>query len=120
MDSRNCVIHYLFPEIRNHLHHVETVSSTKAPKQDSCNKTPFKASKSFVEAVKNVSDISIFQLLVLCVKRGHLATVIPKDEYLSGLEACKHNLYGRIIWTKRPSPLTVANLKAKLNLCGSP
>ncbi|KAI5418682.1 hypothetical protein KIW84_043056 [Lathyrus oleraceus] len=29
-----------------------------------------------------------------------LAIVIPKEEYIAGVEACKHNLHRRIIWPK--------------------
>ncbi|KAI5416885.1 uncharacterized protein LOC127136277 [Lathyrus oleraceus] len=49
-----------------------------------------------------------------CVKRDRLSIVISEEEYLLGVEACKHNLHGRIIWPKGTSPLKVQNFKAKL------
>lgn len=62
--------------------------------------------ESFVEAVNNVCDISISQFLKPCVKRDRLSIVIPEEEYLLGVEACKHNLHGRVIWPKGSSLLT--------------
>src|SRR4051812_21457015 len=70
-----------------------------------------KQPKSFVEAVNNVCDIPISQFPTPCVKGDRLAIVIPEDEYQKGVEACKHNLHGRVIWTKGSKPLTVQNLK---------
>ncbi|XP_058741883.1 uncharacterized protein LOC131614291 [Vicia villosa] len=40
--------------------------------------------------------------------------MIPEDEYLLGLESCKHNLHGRILWPKGSTPITVQQLKSKL------
>jgi len=34
---------------------------------------------------------------------------------MSGMETCKHNLHGRIIWPKGSTPLTAVALKAKLS-----
>lgn len=34
---------------------------------------------------------------------------------MAGLEACKHNLHGRVIWPKGSTPLTTISLKAKLS-----
>ncbi|AES75351.1 DUF4283 domain protein [Medicago truncatula] len=39
---------------------------------------------------------------------------IPDDENGAGLEACKHNFHGRIIWPKGSNPITVKNLRTKL------
>ncbi|KAI5429465.1 hypothetical protein KIW84_034166 [Lathyrus oleraceus] len=44
-----------------------------------------------------------------------MAITIPKDEYQLGLEACKHNLLGRIIWSKGSSPSTVVSIRSKRN-----
>ncbi|GAU42257.1 hypothetical protein TSUD_327350 [Trifolium subterraneum] len=49
-----------------------------------------------------------------CVKGDNLAISIPEEEYDAGLNACKHNLHGRIIWPKGATPLTVSDLKNKL------
>lgn len=66
--------------------------------------------------VNNVCNISISQLLVPCVKGNRLAIDILEDEYQLGLDACKHNLHGRVLWLKGPMPLTVLGLKAKLSV----
>lgn len=73
-----------------------------------------KKPKSFVEAVNNVCDIPTSQLPMPCIKGDRLAIVILEDEYQKGVEACKHNLHGRILWSKGTSPLTVQSLKKKL------
>ena len=73
-----------------------------------------KQPKSFAEAVNNVCDIPLSQLSKLCVKGDRMAIVIPEEEYLLGLEACKHNLHGRVILPKGTTMLTVQNLKTKL------
>jgi hypothetical protein len=45
-----------------------------------------------------------------------LAIAIPEKDYTAGVDACKHNLHGRIIlWPKGSSPLTVVDLKNKLS-----
>ncbi|MCI37996.1 F-box family protein, partial [Trifolium medium] len=49
-----------------------------------------------------------------CVKGEDVAIPIPEDEYLAGIDACKHNLHGRIILPKGATPLTVESLRAKL------
>ncbi|CAK8542446.1 unnamed protein product [Lathyrus sativus] len=73
-----------------------------------------KQTKSLVEAVNNVCNILLSQLLKLCVKGDMLAIVIPEEEYHLGLEACKHNLHGRIFWPKCVTSLMVQSLKSKL------
>ncbi|MCI91300.1 F-box family protein, partial [Trifolium medium] len=42
------------------------------------------------------------------------AIPIPEAEYTVGVDACKHNLHGRIIWPKGATLLTVAALKSML------
>ncbi|CAK8575945.1 unnamed protein product [Lathyrus sativus] len=73
-----------------------------------------KQPKSFVEVIDNVCNILLSQLLKSCVKGNKLAIVIPEEEYLLGLKACKHNLHRGIFWKKGATLLTVQNLKNKL------
>lgn len=70
--------------------------------------------KSFAEAVNNVCNILISQLLIPYVKCDMIDIEIPEDEYHLGLEACKYNLHDRIIWAKGSSPITVVGLRTKL------
>ncbi|XP_058776574.1 uncharacterized protein LOC131650888 [Vicia villosa] len=71
--------------------------------------------KSFANVVAdNVCDIPLSQFPPACVKGDRLAITIPEEEYALGVEACKHHLHGRIVWSKGSAPLTVASLKAKL------
>jgi hypothetical protein len=72
--------------------------------------------KTFAQALSNVCDIPLSQLPKPCVKGDRIAITIPEDEYLAGVEACKHNLHGRIIWPKGSPPLTVETLKTKLSM----
>ncbi|MCI14278.1 pectin acetylesterase [Trifolium medium] len=83
-------------------------------KPDNSEKTQPKPHKSFAQAVSNVCDIPLSQLPQACVKGVDLAIPIPEVEYLAGIDACKHNLHGRIIWPKGATPLTVVALKNKL------
>ncbi|MCH85772.1 hypothetical protein A2U01_0006622, partial [Trifolium medium] len=62
----------------------------------------------------NVCDIPLSQLPQACVKGDGLAIPIPEEEYLAGMDACKHNLHGRIVWPKGATPLTVVAVKEKL------
>jgi hypothetical protein len=50
------------------------------------------------------------------VKGDRLAIEIPENYYQVGLEACKHNLHGRVLWPKGSTPLSVGALKDKLAL----
>ncbi|XP_058754626.1 uncharacterized protein LOC131627787 [Vicia villosa] len=71
--------------------------------------------KSFVSVVSNnVCDIPLSQLPTPCLKGDRLAITIPEDEYALGVEACKHHLHGRVVWSKGSQPLTVVSLKNKL------
>lgn len=72
--------------------------------------------KTFVNAVKNVCDIPLSYLPKPCVKDDRLSFSIPEEEYLAGIEACKHNLYARVIWPKGLSALTVIALCDKLKI----
>ncbi|XP_058776274.1 uncharacterized protein LOC131650588 [Vicia villosa] len=71
--------------------------------------------KSFASVVSNnVCDIPLSQLPTPCLKGDRLEITIPEDEYKLRVEACKHNLHGRVIWSKGAVPLTVTNLRTKL------
>jgi hypothetical protein len=89
---------------------VDTLSKPSEPEKN-LPKPP----KSFAQAVTNVCEIPLSQLPQACVKGDRLAIAIPESDYNAGLEACKHNLHGRIIWPKGATPSTVADLKNKLS-----
>ncbi|WJX72803.1 hypothetical protein P8452_56645 [Trifolium repens] len=78
-----------------------------SPKQPEPEKTTPNPPKSFAKAVTNVCEISLSQLPQACVKGDRLAIAISEMEYNAGLDACKHNLHGRIFWPKGSTPLTV-------------
>jgi hypothetical protein len=73
-----------------------------------------KAPISFSQAVNNVCEIPLSQLPQACVKGDRLAIAIPEKDYVAGMEKCKHNLHGRIIWPKGSTPLSVVAVKNKL------
>jgi hypothetical protein len=50
------------------------------------------------------------------LKGDRLAIEIPENAYQAGLDACKHNLHGRIVWPKGSTPVTVVALKEKLSM----
>jgi hypothetical protein len=79
---------------------------------------PSKPPKTFAQALTltNLCDIPLSQFQQPVVKGDRLAIEIPESAYEAGLEACKHNLHGRIIWPKGSTPLSVVALKAKLAL----
>ncbi|KAK2429370.1 hypothetical protein QL285_027819 [Trifolium repens] len=77
---------------------------------------PPKPLKTFAQALTNICDIPLSQIQQLVVKGDRLAIEIPEAAYEAGLEACKHNLHGRILWPKGSTPLSVVALKAKLAL----
>lgn len=73
--------------------------------------------KSFASVVSNnVCDIPLSQLPTPCLKGDRLAISIPEEKYQLGVETCKHHLYGRVVWTKGTTPLTVVNLSKLLEL----
>lgn len=77
--------------------------------------TESKQQKTFAQAVSNICDIPLIQLPKPCIKGDDRAIQIPDDEYEAGLEDCKHNLHGRIIWPKGSDPITVENFRIKLS-----
>ncbi len=74
-------------------------------------KTTHKLPKTFAHVVYNVCDIPLSQLPRPCPKGEGLVLAILEEEYLEGIEECKHNLHGRIVWPKGVTPLTVLALK---------
>jgi hypothetical protein len=87
-----------------------------SPKPQPEPKANPKTTKTFAQALSNVCDIPLSQFPTTSVKGDHLAVAIPEEEYIAGMEACKHNLHGRIIWPKGATPLSVVDLKKKLSL----
>lgn len=49
-------------------------------------------------------------------KVDRLSITINEEECLAGVESCKHNLYGRVIWPKCSPPLKVDALHDKLHI----
>ncbi|XP_058733228.1 uncharacterized protein LOC131604829 [Vicia villosa] len=70
--------------------------------------------KSFIQALNGVCDIPTSQFPPAVIKGDRLSITIPEEEYKAGLNDCKNNLHGRIIWPKENSPLTVVALRTKL------
>ncbi|XP_058759735.1 uncharacterized protein LOC131633043 [Vicia villosa] len=107
---------FLFPEAL--LANTDTKSnaqiemeSTSSKSQSNTTNTP----KSFANVVSNnVSDIPLSQFPPAYVKRDRLDITIPEEEYQLGVEACKHHLHGRVVWSKGAVLLTVVNLRSKL------
>lgn len=81
--------------------HDEPINPPKPPSQPSSTQT--KQQKTFAQALSNVCDIPLSQLPKPCLKGNNVVIQIPDDEYEAGLEACKYNLQGRIIWPKGSS-----------------
>jgi hypothetical protein len=73
-----------------------------------------KPTKSFAQALSNVCDIPNSQLPQPVIKGDRVSITIPEDEYVYGMDDCKHNLHARIIYPKGSTPLTVFSLRAKL------
>ncbi|XP_058759662.1 uncharacterized protein LOC131632971 [Vicia villosa] len=95
----------LFPKIRSNSPQAATLSSSEVPEIPP---------KSFAQVLNGVSDIPSSQLPQALVKGEKLSITIPENEYNVGLEECKNNLHGRILWSKRSSPLVVFDLRKKL------
>jgi hypothetical protein len=87
-----------------------------SPKPQPDQKTTPKSNKTFAQALSNVCDIPLSQFPTTCVKGDRLSVEIPEEEYMAGMDACKHNLHGRIVWPKGATPLTVLDLKKKLQV----
>lgn len=77
-----------------------------------------RARDTFAQALKvdnNFFQIPVSQLRQPCLKGGKVAISILEDEYLAGIESCKHNLNGQVIWPKRSTSLTIVALKRKFS-----
>jgi hypothetical protein len=72
--------------------------------------------RTFAQALNNVCDIPLSQFPKPCVKGDRWSIAIPEEEYLAGIDACKHNLHGRIFWPKGVTPLSLDSLKSKLSV----
>lgn len=70
--------------------------------------------KTFAQALSNVCDVPLSQLPQPIKKGNQVAIEIPEEEYFVGLDECKHNLHGRILWPKGSSPVSLENLRVKL------
>jgi len=84
------------------------------PPKPSAPTQTLKTTKTFAQALSNVCDVPESQLPLPCLKGGNLAIEIPEEEWVAGVQTCKHNLQGRVIWPKGATPLTVLGLKNKL------
>jgi hypothetical protein len=60
-------------------------------------------------------EIPPSQLPQAVIKGDGYAIQIPEEEYMAGMDTCKLNLHGRVLWPKGSTPLTVVSLKAKLS-----
>jgi len=78
--------------------------------------TTQKQTKTFAQAVTHLCDIPSSQLPQPILKGDNFSTTIPEDEYLAGMDTCKHNLHARVIWPKGSTPLTTFALRNKLTL----
>jgi hypothetical protein len=87
-------------------------ASSKSPIDDVI--LPKQPPRSFAQALNNVCDIPVSQFPQPVVKGDRLSIMIPEDEYMVGMETCKHNLHGRVIWPKGSPPLKVDALRCKL------
>ncbi|XP_058761000.1 uncharacterized protein LOC131634361 [Vicia villosa] len=79
-----------------------------------CLKKP--QGKSFAQTLKEVCDIPSSQFPLPIIKGDKPSITIPEDEYKAGLEECKVNLHGRVLWPKGTTPLTVVALRKILTL----
>ncbi|KAI5394531.1 hypothetical protein KIW84_061251 [Lathyrus oleraceus] len=68
----------------------------------------------FAQDLSNVCNIPFSQLTQPCVKGDRLEITILYDEFLVGIDSCKHDSHGYIVWPKGSTPLTVVSLKNKL------
>lgn len=94
---------------------INTSSATKKFDSSGVEKNVPKQQKSFVEAVNNVCCIPVSQLPKPYVKGDKISILILDDKYHKGVESCKHNLHGRIVWPKGNTPLIVVDLCNKLS-----
>ncbi|XP_045831223.1 uncharacterized protein LOC123922559 [Trifolium pratense] len=89
-------------------------ATTAQPHKSMSSVDNVKQQKTFADALANVCDIPVSQFPQPCVKGQEIAIMIPENEYLAGMDGCKNNLHGRIIWPKGSTPLKIDELRAKL------
>ncbi|MCI08339.1 pectin acetylesterase, partial [Trifolium medium] len=89
-------------------------SEPKIPTKEQPKEQP-KVHRTFAQALTNICEIPLSQIPQPVVKGDRLSIQIPEDDYLAGMDACKHNLHGRIIWPKGSTPLSAVALKSKLS-----
>lgn len=82
----------------------------------STTKTPKTFAQAVSEKNSNLCEIPQSKLPQAVLKGDGLAIQIPEEEYTTGMDCCKFNLHGRVLWQKGSSPLSVVSLKAKLSL----
>ncbi|XP_058775610.1 uncharacterized protein LOC131649883 [Vicia villosa] len=70
--------------------------------------------KTFANVVSNVCNIPQSQFPVPCLKGDRITITISEEEYKIGLQACRHNLHGRIVWPRGSTPTTVASIRTTL------
>ncbi|GAU18503.1 hypothetical protein TSUD_90440 [Trifolium subterraneum] len=80
-------------------------------------KDQLKAHKTFAQALTNICEFPLSQIPQPVVKGDRLAIQIPEKDYIAGIDACKQNLHGRIIWPKGSTSLSVVVVKRGLDLC---
>ncbi|XP_058746952.1 uncharacterized protein LOC131619931 [Vicia villosa] len=100
----------LFPEI-NPVPSVPIIS----PASLAANHQKQPPVKSFAQVLRGVCDIPVSQLPHPIIKGDRPSITIPEDEYKAGLDECKNNLHGRVLWPKGSTPLTVAAMRKKLS-----
>lgn len=98
--------HRLSPLAAIEFHHADKIFHPKEmlgdpQKQYENEPSKEKSHKTSVQVMEKVFDIQVSQFPEPCVKGDMIAISTLDDEYLAGVEACKHNLHGRIIWPKR-------------------
>ena len=63
----------------------------------------------------DLTNYILSQFPKACLTGDHVAIAIPEADYMAGIDACKHNLHGRIMLPKGSSPLSIDGLKSKLS-----
>lgn len=92
------------------------LSSSTETNQNNIKLVVLNPYKSFAQALNGVYNIPISQLPQPILEGGHISITIHEEEYLVGLDDCKHNLHGRILWPRGLKPLTTINICLKLSV----
>lgn len=93
-----------------------TLLNNEKPKQTPTHdfQTKPNPNKTFANVVSNVCNIPESQFPIPCLKGDRIAITILEEEYKIGLQACKHNLHGRIVWPRGSTPAIVASIRETL------